>query len=53
MKAAKLREAVDYGRQLLLDPVFSNNLAIKTWRGRLLAYDGKEAEGKQVLSQAH
>lgn len=49
LKGSKLKEAVDYSRQVSLEPVFANSSMIKGARGRLLVYDGKEAEGKQVL----
>ena len=47
LKASKLKEAVDFTRELILNPVFQNNATIKGARGRLLVYNGDDVEGKK------
>ena len=52
LRAYKLKEAVDFSKELMNNPDMMNVPLIKCWRGRILCYSGAEAAGKQMLQDA-
>jgi len=49
LKGSKLKEAVEFSRELVMNSIFSNSPIIKAARGKLLVYNGEEVEGKKLL----
>lgn len=52
LKGSKLKEAVEYSKELVQNPVFQNSPVIKGARGKLLVYNGDDIEGKKQLMAA-
>lgn len=43
---------MDFSNELMSNPDMQNVPLIKCWRGRILCYNGQEAQGKQMLQDA-